>query len=570
MARKLTTILAADVAGYTRLMRADEEATRHTLKDRRAIIDGLLERHRGRFFGSAGDSVLAEFAGPVDAVRCAIDIQEEMESRNKELSEDRRLRFRIGINIGDVMIDDDDLLGDGVNVAARLEGQCEIGGLCIAASVFEQVRHILPFEFEDLGPLRLKNIPEPVHAYGLKSKSKSGSVKVDTATPPPTVSEKPGRRSFFSGMATTTLLFLAGLGLAVYVLGWGSPPSEPGTPDNVLPTDRKASLGPDPDKPSVASPGPAEPRAPVLKFPDKPSIAVLPFDNVSDDPSQDYFADGLTEDLITDLSKVSGLFVIARNSVFTYKGKGVNVQQVARELGVTHVLEGSVRKVGDMVRINAQLIEGTSGLHLWAERYDGSLSDIFALQDIVTAKIVKELEVELTAERPELLSRNLTDKTKDHPGIVGAKKAIKASPSDPGGYLGLAEQLAFLGEPNAALQLISYAMRLDPHNPSRFAYALALAKLGNGNPAEAAALLRLAVQDNPDNVHLWFLLAASQGLLGETEAARDAVEGLAKLKQSQGIPQSYFTQANIASWGFKRQSDIDRITKGLKLAGVGK
>ncbi|MCH7929002.1 MAG: tetratricopeptide repeat protein [Proteobacteria bacterium] len=326
--RRLAAILAADVAGYSRLMGADEEGTLRTLNAFRTVIDGLIAEHEGRVFGSAGDSVIAEFASPVEAVRCAAEIQRQLETRNADLPGERRMYFRIGVNLGDVMVDGDNLLGDGVNVAARIERLAEPGGICIAGSVYELVEGKLALGFADLGEQTVKNIARPIRAY-----------RVAPDGPAP---------------ATEA--------------GWGG----------------------------------AEP----LPLPEKPSIAVLPFDNMSGDREQEYFSDGITADVITALSRVRWFFVIARNSSFTYKGRAVDVKQVARELGVRYVLEGSVRKSGDRVRVTAQLIDGATGNQVWARRYDRELSDIFALQDEITETIVGAIEPELgKAERGRARSR---------------------------------------------------------------------------------------------------------------------------------------------------------------------
>ncbi len=357
--RKLAAILAADVVGYSRLMEADEEATARTLSTYREIIEALVASHHGRVFGSAGDSVIAEFASPVEAVRCAVDIQRELEAHNVDLPEDRRMRLRIGVNLGDVMVEGDNLLGDGVNIAARLETLADPGGISLARSVFDQVRKQLDLGYEYLGEHEVKNIAEPVRVYRvLTAPEAAGKVIGETkrATQP------------WKWAALTAAMFLF-IG-AVVVVAWLRP------------------WAPDVE--------PASLEAMAFPLPDKPSIAVLPFTNMSDDASQEYFSDGITEDLITDLSKISGLFVIARNSTFSYKGQQVTVRQVAEELGVRYVLEGSVRRAGDQVRINAQLIDATTGGHLWAERYSEREDDIFALQDRVLRAIVDALRIKLT------------------------------------------------------------------------------------------------------------------------------------------------------------------------------
>jgi adenylate cyclase len=332
--RKLTAILSSDVKGYSRLMGGDEEATVHTLNAYKEVMTKLTQQYRGRVVDAPGDNVLAEFASVVDAVRCAVEIQKEIKTRNAELPENRRMEFRIGVNLGDVIEDGEQILGDGVNIAARLESLSEAGGICISGTAFDQVENKLSLEYEYLGEQSVKNIAKPVRVYR--------------------VLMEPGA--------------VVRKGLEV--------------------TSKEMKS---------------------LTLPDKPSIAVLPFVNMSGDPEQEYFSDGITEDLITDLSKISSLFVIARNSVFTYKGRAVKVDHVGRELGVRYVLEGSVRKAGARVRITAQLVDASTGGHLWAERYDRNVGDIFALQDEVTQKIVTALAVKLTRDEQERLERRYTN-----------------------------------------------------------------------------------------------------------------------------------------------------------------
>ncbi len=365
--RKLTTILAADVEGYTRVMRADEEETLKTLGECREIIDGLIARHEGRVFSTGGDSVLAEFGSAVEAVRCAISCQEEIASRNAELADDRKLLFRIGINIGDVMVRDDDLFGDGVNVAARLEGLAQPGGVCVSSSVFEQVKHKLSLGFEDLGPQEVKNISEPVSAYRLVP----GSVSVSADAP---AAAKPigGKRWRMPAMVAAAVLAIVAGGGAWW---W-------------------QAQAPDLE--------PADLAKRVVPLPDKPSIAVLPFANLSGEAEQESFADGISEDLTTQLSKISGLFVISRTTTFQYKGRAVDIRKLAQDLGVRYVVEGSVRRGGNDIRVNAQLIDAATGGHLWAETFDGPVGEVFALQDRINEKIVAALKVRLT---PDELAR---------------------------------------------------------------------------------------------------------------------------------------------------------------------
>jgi adenylate cyclase len=308
--RKLAAILAADVAGYSRFMGADEEGTLALLKaHRRELVDPKIAEHRGRIVKTTGDGMLVEFASVVDALRCAADIQRGMAERNAEVPDAKRIRFRVGINVGDIIVDDDDIIGDGVNIAARLEGFAEPGGICVSGRVQEDARGKLDIAFEDAGEQQFKNIAWPVRVY---------RVRLDGAVARPT-----------------------------------------------------------------------------LALPDKPSIAVLPFTNMSGDVEQEYFVDGLVEDIITAMSRVTWFFVIARNSSFTYKGRAVDVRQVGRELGVRYVLEGSVRKSGNRLRVTGQLVDTATGNHIWAERFDGALQDVFDLQDRITASVAGAIEPKL-------------------------------------------------------------------------------------------------------------------------------------------------------------------------------
>ena len=324
--RRLTAILAADVAGYSRLMGADEEGTHERLKAHLCeLVDSKISQHRGRTVKNTGDGLLAEFLSVVDAVRCAVEIQRGMAEREPEVPEEQRIRFRIGVNLGDVIAEQDDIFGDGVNVAARLEALAEPGGICVSRVVRDQVRDKVDFSFEDLGEQQVKNIARPVRAFALR--------------PEP-----------------TPVLTLVG---------------------------------------SAAIPQTAA--APRL------SIVVLPFDNLSNDPDQQYFADGITEDLTTDLSRLAGMLVISHNTAVTYRNKPVDTKQIGRELRVRYVLEGSVRRLGNRVRVNAQLIDAETDAHLWADRFDGNTSDLFALQDEITSQIAFALNIELTvaeAARP--------------------------------------------------------------------------------------------------------------------------------------------------------------------------
>jgi adenylate cyclase len=311
--RKLAAIFAADIAGYSRLMARDEVATLARLKACRAIIDGLIASHRGRIFTTAGDSVVADFASAVDAVQCAVAVQAAIVTENAGRAADEPMQFRIGVHVGDVIVDGSNLLGDSVNIAARLEALAEPGSIYVSAPARDHIGNKLPLGFDDLGDQQVKNIAQAIRVYRVQTET---SASKPIAVPP---------------------------------------------------------------------------------LPDKPSIAVLPFQNMSGDPEQEYFADGMVEEIITALSRIRWFLVIARNSTFTYKGRAVDVKQVGRELGVRYVLEGSVRKSGNRIRITAQLVEAATGNHVWAERYDRDLADIFAVQDEITERVVAAIEPELYA-----------------------------------------------------------------------------------------------------------------------------------------------------------------------------
>ena len=407
--RRLAAILAADVVGYSRLMGRDEAGTLAVLRSRRqGVFAPLVAKHQGRIFKETGDGLLAEFGSAVHAVECAADLQRAMADANQAASETQQMQLRIGINLGDVVIEGDDVFGDGVNIAARVEGLAEPGGVAISSSVHEHVRGRIAIDFVDRGEHDVKNIERPVHVWG------------------------------WSPIAN----------LEAILNGGDHPP-------------------------------------PV---PEKPSIAVLPFDNMSGDPEQGYFADGITEDIITDLSKVSGLFVIARNSSFAYKGKSRDLREVSRELGVRYVLEGSVRRAASRVRINAQMIDGTNGGHVWAERYDRDLSDIFEMQDEVTRTIVGALKVKLTAgEAAEREGRS-----KISPEVYD--------------LLVRARQVALQLSPESALE----ARRM-------FEHVIAL------DPSVAAAYARLAVTTFAEYVNRWNG-ATAENLTRAMELAQKAIE----------------------------------------------
>ncbi|HEY7764002.1 MAG TPA: adenylate/guanylate cyclase domain-containing protein, partial [Aestuariivirgaceae bacterium] len=411
MERRLAAVLIADVAGYSRLSQADEEGTRTRFQtDLHEIFGPKIAEHRGRLVKTMGDGLLIEFRSVVDALRCAIEVQRIKTERDAGPWADRRLAFRIGINLGDVIVEGDDIHGDGVNIADRLQGLAEPGGIAISGTVYDQVQSKLLVGYADLGERQVKNIVGPVRAYRVLLDPVAAGKTMDAM-------EKSHGSWHRPVLAAAVLLVLAGASAAAWLRPWES-------------------------KIEAASP-----ERMTFPLPDKPSIAVLPFANMSSEAEQENFADGMTDDLITDLSKVSGLFVIARNSTFVYKGKPVKIGQVAEELGVRYVLEGSVRRAGDKVRMNAQLIDALTGGHVWADRFDGKVTDIFAVQDEFLRKIVEALQVTLTRPEKEEIARAKAS-------TVAAKEAF-----DEGWSL----YLRFNAKDNArAVGPLKRAIELDP------------------------------------------------------------------------------------------------------------
>jgi len=473
--RRLTAILAADVAGYSRLMAADEEGTLAALKRlRREVADPKIEQHRGRIVNTAGDGLLSEFASVVDAVRCAVEVQREMAARNTGVQAERRIDLRIGINLGDIMIDDNDIFGDGVNVAARLEALAEPGGICVSRVVRDQVRDKLAIPFEDMGEQQVKNIARPVRAYR--------ALLAETAGRPSILSEA--------------------------VAPWA--------------------------------------------LPDRPSIAVLPFHNVSGDPEQEYFVDGITEDIITALSKWRWFLVIARNSTFAYKGKSVDLKEVGRELGVRYILEGSMRRSGQRVRISSQLINIDTGTHLWAERYDRDLTDIFSVQDDITSRVAAAIEPALSraeiqrviAKRPEHMGAwdycqrgfwHVHKGTRTE-GITAHgffKQALALDPNLADAHLGLARALIvqwdygsvedFAPFVRQARESALQAVALDSENPQA-QYVLAQTSLWAGDARAAIAHARRAIELNANFALGHFYLGIALSLDGRHEEALEAIE----------------------------------------------
>ncbi len=583
--RRLAAILCADVVGYSRLMESDEEETIRALNSCRQTIDELVASHHGRVFGSAGDSVVAEFPSAVGAVRCAADIQRHQEAKAAGVSDDRRMRLRIGINLGDIVVEDGNLLGDGVNVAARLQALGEPGGLCISANIYEQVEGKLDLVFDDLGEQTVKNIARPIRAYRVRFETPIGAAD-------------------------------------------------------------------------------ALPREP-LALPDKPSVAVLPFTNMSGDPEQEYFSDGITEDIITGLSRFRELFVIARSSAFTYKGRAVKVQDVGHELGVGYIVEGSVRKAGNRVRVTAQLIEAATGSHAWAERYDRDLADIFAVQDEITETVVATLagrlgelgvdrakrkptesltafdyvlharhliylyRQESIAEAKGLLERAIAldaDYATAHAWLAeafwaewwagwtadeaasyetGARhatqavtlddtngrahiqmgqvhlyrrqyddvrlsfdKALSLNPNDPDAMMSCAFGSIYVGEPDRALGQIHEAIRIDPLG--HYGFIRGLASYATRNYEDALAAFK-TVRGEAQGVQAW--LAACHAQIGDREdaevASAEFVAVTTRLMAQAGaraptIWTSFFTERHP----YMHADDQDHMLDGLRKAGL--
>jgi adenylate cyclase len=585
--RRLAAVLAADVAGYSRLMGGDEEGTLARLKAcRRAVIDPKIAEYRGRIVKTTGDGMLVEFASAVDAVRCAVEVQREMANSNIDVPETKRIEFRIGIHVGDIIIDDNDIFGDGVNIAARLEGIADPGGICISDDAHRQIRGKTEIVYDDMGHQSLKNISEPMRAWRARSSSAASETAPAKADPPP----------------------------------------------------------------------------PSLALPDKPSIAVLPFSNMSGDAEQEYFADGMVEDIITALSRMTWMFVIARNSSFTYKGKAVDIKQVGRELGVRYVLEGSVRKAGNRVRITGQLIDASNGAHLWADRFDGGLEDIFDLQDEVTTSVVGAISPKLEQAEIERAKRKPTEKlaaydyflrgmaniyqgTKEAnlAALENFQRAIEIDPDFATAYGMCAycyvwrkangwmvdraweaaetEQLArkaarlgaddavalcqsgfalafvvgdlddgaalidrslvlnpnlatawrfsgytrvFLGEPDLAIEHLDRAVRLSPLDPLIFIVqnGIVLAHFFAGRYEEAFSWAQKTLRQHPNYPAAIIMAAVGAALAGREDEMRKAIGRLCEIDPNSGI--SNFTNV----WPLRRPEDLATFEKGRRLTGL--
>jgi TolB-like protein/class 3 adenylate cyclase len=426
--RRLAAILAADVVGYSRLIRGDEAGVLAVLKNHREqLIEPKVAAYRGRIVKLMGDGLLIEFPSAVEAVRCAVEIQQMIGQLNVDIPEEKRIAYRVGINIGDIVVERHDIFGDGVNLAARLEGLAEPNGICLARNVFNEVKDKLDLTIEDMGEHDVKNIDEPLAVYRVVLDDKAAALSTPVA-----------RRSARQRDRRWIVASAVGFALAIGGVLWWQPWA-----------------------PNVE---PAQVEKVVQPLPEKLSIAVLPFDNMSADPEQEYLADGMTEDLITDLARISGLLVIARNSTFVYKGRSVDVREVAEQLNVHFVVEGSVRKAGGRIRINAQLIDAETGTHVWADRYDRELTDVFDLQDEVRGRIVAALQVKLTPAEEERLANHLTDNPEAYDAYLRAQQ----------------QESFFNKEANQeSLRLFERALELDP------AFVAAMGKLATGHTVAA-------------------------------------------------------------------------------------
>jgi adenylate cyclase len=496
--RRLAAILAADVAGYSRLMGADEEGTHERLKAlRRELVDPKIAGHHGRIVKTTGDGMLVEFPSVVDAVRCAVAVQQAMPERNTGVAADSRIELRIGINLGDVIVEGDDLYGDGVNIAARIEALADAGGVFVSNTVHDQVRDRLPFVFEDLGEQQVKNIARPVRVY---------RVRLEGPLPSPS-------------------------------------PLAPTLPSPAIPG---------------SSPGRGGLGRGELPLPDKPSIAVLPFANMSGDPEQEYFADGMVEEIITALSRIRWLFVIARNSTSTYKSKAVDVKQVGRELGVRYVLEGSVRKAGGRVRITAQLVDATNGTHLWADRFDGSLEDVFELQDKVASSVAGVIEPELQAAETARSAHRPTD------DLTAYDLYLRA-------FARVASSAKHIPE---AVNLLEEAIERDPRYGPALAWAAVcrlrrcldgLSKDPEADRREAIDLARRALQVASDDPGTLGNAAISLAFFGEDiNAAMSLVDHTLALNPS--FARGWYLSGLIRWWAGQPDLAIEHVEVSLRLS----
>ena len=524
--RKLTAILSADVKGYSRLMGENEAETVKTLTAYRKIMGELIQQHRGRVIDSPGDNILAEFASVVDAVQCSVAAQNEFKARNAELPENRRMEFRVGVNLGDVIEEENRIYGDGVNIAARLEALADPGGICISKTAFDQIETKLPLGYEYLGDQTVKNITKPVGAYRVLMDPRvtvAGAKYKKTPVP-----VWPRKRVLAGAVAVLILI----IGVAVWNFYWRAPKIEPASKDKM-----------------------------VFPLPDKPSIAVMPFANLSGDPQQEFFSDGLTEDLITALSKVPNIFVIARNSTSTYKGKPVKVQQVAQDLGVRYVLEGSIQKAGDRVRITAQLIDALKGHHVWSERYDREMKEFFALQDKIALETLKALDVKLSRGEGGRIHGKGTDNLEAYLKFLQARELI----------LNMNRESLVQGR-----QLAEEVISLDPNYPIAY-HTLAIvntqeAVLGiSKSPRES---LMKAIELEQKAISLDDSCASAYASLGMLyvqirEYEKGIAAGERAIEIAPNLADAYAYFAQVLNFSGRPQEAVSLIEKAFRLNPVG-
>jgi len=623
--RKLAAILSADVKGYSRLMGENEVQTLKTLAAYFQIMTTLIQKHQGKVLNIAGDNLLADFESVVDAVQCGVEIQKELRTKNAELAEGQRVKFRIGINLGDVIREGESIYGDGVNIAARLESLSEAGGLCISGTAFDQIKNKLNLGYKYLGEQTVKNILEPVRVYQvLMEPEAAGKVIGEKKTKP--------KQWQMAAMGLVIGVIVVVVAIVIWKFYVPTPKIEVASKEKM-----------------------------AFPLPDKPSIAVLPFTNMSGDPQQEYFSDGITEEIITALSKVPRLFVIARNSTFTYKGKPVNVKQVSEELGVRYVLEGSVRKTEDKVRITTQLIDALTGHHLWAEKYDRDLKDIFAIQDEISFKVVTALQVKLTDgeqaltyaggtknfeayarylkgadyvkrinKEGNLLARKMAEETialdpnyprgyrllamthwldvrlglsKDpkqsltesvrlyqktlamdpsdgsarvllgfvftimrqyEKGMAEAEQGVAISPNASIAHIYHGYILIFNGMHKEAIEAIKKAIRLDPLPPDFYWRCLGQAYCHVGMYEEAIAASKEALRRYPDAILTHVLLAQVYALSGREKEARAEVEEVLRINSR------YSVEFFRSSTPYKNPADMELMANALLKAGVPK
>ena len=555
LTRRLSAILSADVEGYSRLMRDDDEATVQTITTYRAAMTHLIQEYRGRVVDSPGDNILAEFTSVVDAVNCGVELQRELAERNAELSENRQMRFRIGINLGDILQEGKRIYGDGVNIAARLESLAEAGGLCISGTVYDAIENKVGLEYEYLGEQEVKNIDKPVRAYRVLSFPGAAAHRVLRAK------KAVGRswRKVVLAIAAVLILGAGALAAWHFYLRPAPPPAEVASEKTAAPESPKKTPPP---------------------IPDEPSIAVLPFANISGDPKEDYLSDGITEQIITALSKTPKMLVIARNSVFTYKGKPVMVQQVSEELGVRYVLEGSVQKEGDQLRITAQLIDAKTGNHLWAERYDRDLKDLFNLQDDITKNVITALQVKLTLGDSARIygegTANLEVHLKAMKGLAYVRRfnkddhkiaqrlfgeAIELDPNYANAYVLLAT--TYYNEVNfgwtdtpaksleKAMELAKKAISLDEQNAGAY-MVFANVYLNTGQFKKAEAAQEKALSLDPDNSYINALCGRVLFLMGKF---KEAIGVIKKAMRIDPKPPSWYLQHLGLSYFYTGQNE---------------